>query len=69
MTCSLRTVTDRLWYMAIVYEHVTLLQDARPPEEYDVSHVVGALRVEPDGSDAQQTLEKITSSNTGTRHG
>ncbi|KAI0231057.1 hypothetical protein LSAT2_018570 [Lamellibrachia satsuma] len=43
-------------------EKVVVL-DARPPEEYDVSHVIGAIRVAPDGSDAKQTLETLTTSN------
>lgn len=43
-------------------EKVVVL-DARPPEEYDVSHVIGAIRVAPDGSDAKQTLETLTASN------
>ena len=41
-------------------------QDARPPEEYDVGHVAGAIRVAPDGSDAKQTIETLTASNPGT---
>lgn len=52
--------------MNMVIMHVNICQDARPPEEYDVSHVIGAIRVAPDGSDAKQTLETLTASNPGT---
>ncbi len=35
------------------------MQDARTEEEYAVSHISGACRVDPDVTDLHQTLNKL----------
>lgn len=45
-----------------------IMQDCRPEEEYKVSHIEGAVRVNPDLSDMPSTLQHIESVADGRHH-